>query len=72
VPGDPEITRAVEKSLGQHPDPGPPNMLYVKSVEHVVYLTGTADAGLQRNTAGSLAAQVTGVTKVVNNISVSC
>jgi len=71
VPGDAEITRAVEKSVGRHPDLGPPNEIYVKTLNHVVYLSGTADTGLQRDTAASLAMQTTGVARVVNDISVS-
>ena len=39
--------------------------------EHVVYLNGQVDYGLERSTAESVANQVPGVTKVVNNLYVS-
>jgi len=71
VAGDAEITNVVEASLQKHPDLGPPSQLYVTTRDHVVYLSGTADTGLQRETAGSLAMQTPGVKRVVNNISVS-
>lgn len=70
-PEDEKITTAVENSIHQRPDLGPPNLLYVKTTGHVVYLSGIADTGLQSRTAESLALETAGVTRVVNNISVS-
>jgi osmotically-inducible protein OsmY len=71
VPSDAEITSAVQKTLNQHPDLGPPTTLYVQTLDHVVYLSGIADTGLQREIAASLAMQTKGVARVVDNISVS-
>jgi osmotically-inducible protein OsmY len=70
-PGDAQITSAVQKSLDRHPDLRPPTTLYVNTLDHVVYLSGVADTGLQREIAGSLAMQTKGVTRVVNDISVT-
>jgi osmotically-inducible protein OsmY len=71
APEDEKITTTVENSIHQHPDLGPPNLLYVKTTGHVVYLSGIADTGLQSRTAEALALETAGVTRVVNNISVS-
>jgi len=43
----------------------------VQTLNHVVYLTGLVDYGLEKSTAESLAKQVPGVTRVENNIAVS-
>ena len=71
VPGDAAITSAVQKFRDRHPDLGPPTTLHVTTLDHVVYLSGSADTGLQREIAASLAMQTNGVIRVVNNISIS-
>jgi hypothetical protein len=67
--GDAEITQQVEQIFTQHTEFQ--NQLYVKTVDHVVYLTGEAATGFQRDSAESLARGVPGVQKVINNIYVN-
>jgi osmotically-inducible protein OsmY len=67
-PGDAQITAAVQASLKQHPALQPPNVIYVRTVDHTVYLTGQVATGLQRDTAESLAKQTPEVHRVVNSI----
>ena len=67
-PGDAAITRQVETLLKQHPDLGPPSMIYVSTSDRVVFLTGRSSTDLQRATVEALARQVPGVREVVNNI----
>jgi osmotically-inducible protein OsmY len=68
-PGDSQITAAVQQQLDQHRELAPPNQVYVKTLDGVVYLSGTVSTDLQRSTAESAARQAAGVTRVVNNIS---
>ena len=68
---DANITADVEAQLNQLPNLGPPGSIAVQTVDHVVYLNGTVDGGLQKRIAGSVAMQASGVTNVVNNIAVS-
>jgi osmotically-inducible protein OsmY len=70
-PGDAKITANVEKALAQHPDVGPPNEISVKTLNHVVYLTGSVSQGLMSETAQSIASHIKGVTYVENSIYVS-
>jgi osmotically-inducible protein OsmY len=70
-PGDAKITANVEKALAQHPDVGAPNEITVKTLNHVVYLTGSVSEGLMSETAQSVASHVKGVTYVENSIYVS-
>jgi osmotically-inducible protein OsmY len=67
-PGDSAITADVQASLNQHPIL---NLLHVKTLNGVVYLSGTVSSGFQREIAESVAHQVQGVTRVVNSISLS-
>jgi osmotically-inducible protein OsmY len=67
-PGDAAITQQVEALLRQHPDLGPPSMIYVSTSDGVVFLTGRADTQLQRADIEALARQVPGVRGVNNNI----
>jgi osmotically-inducible protein OsmY len=68
--GDQRIAGHVEAMLEQHPDLGP-NLLTVETVNRVVYLNGQLTTDLQSGTAESVAQNVRGVKKVVNNISVN-
>jgi osmotically-inducible protein OsmY len=70
-PGDAQIAANVTALFDQHPVLSPPNLLYVQSVDHVVYLNGVVDTDLEREIAGSVALQAVGVTKVVNSIGLS-
>jgi len=66
-----KVTRNVNALLAQHAELGPPNLIYVQTLDHVVYLTGTVSAGEMRSTAGEVALTAPGVARVVNNIAVS-
>jgi len=70
-PGDAKITAEVKQALARHPDLEGTDTVYVETVNHVVYLTGIVDSGLQREAAESLAHKASGVTAVVDNISIS-
>ncbi|MGC2461896.1 MAG: BON domain-containing protein [Steroidobacteraceae bacterium] len=69
-PGDAETTAKVRTLLDTHPDLGPPNLLRVQTLDHVVYLTGQVAAELQRDTAESVARQAAGDARVVNSIAI--
>jgi osmotically-inducible protein OsmY len=45
--------------------------LDVQTINHVVYLSGEVNAGLEKHIAEAVAQQVPGVIKVVNSIAVS-
>ena len=70
-PGDAAITAEVEALFHQHPALEPPNLLSVRTLDHVVYLYGLVDTDLQRQTAESVALQAPGVARVVNSIGIS-
>jgi osmotically-inducible protein OsmY len=65
-----QITQGVRDLLAQRGDLGPPDQIYVQTLNHVVYLTGFVSAGPQRTVAGEVARQAPGVTRVVNTIAV--
>jgi osmotically-inducible protein OsmY len=67
-PGDAAITQQVEALLKQHPDLGPPSMIYVSTSDGVVFLTGRSGTEFQRANIEALARQVPGVREVINNI----
>ena len=69
--GDAKITAEVKQALARHPDLGGTDTVYVETVNRVVYLTGIVDSGLQREAAESIAHKASGVTAVVDNISIS-
>jgi osmotically-inducible protein OsmY len=70
-PGDAKITSEVRALFNQHPELEPPNLINIRTLDHVVYLSGLVDTDLQSQVAQSLAHQVPGVTKVVNSIGLS-
>jgi len=70
-PGDGEITVEVQALLNQHPALGPPNQIYVRTLDRVVYLTGQVATDLQRETAESVAHEASGVSRVVNTIALT-
>jgi osmotically-inducible protein OsmY len=70
-PGDANITAEVRALLNQHPAMGPPNQVYVQTVDRVVYLTGQVATDLQRDTAESVAREAPGVSRVVNTIALT-
>ncbi|MDR3388699.1 MAG: BON domain-containing protein [Rudaea sp.] len=69
-PGDAEITAQVQALFKQHSELEIPRGLGVQTLDHVVYLTGIVDTGLERSIAESVAMTAPGVTRVVNSISV--
>jgi osmotically-inducible protein OsmY len=71
-PGDAKITAEVRALLNQHPALGPPNQIYVHTLDRVVYLTGQTATDLQRDTAESVAREATGLSRVVNTIALTC
>jgi osmotically-inducible protein OsmY len=68
---DTKLSAAVQAQLSQHRELAPPNHVYVKSKNGVVYLTGQVATDVQRETAESAARATPGVTKVVNSIALT-
>src|SRR5215469_12411278 len=68
---DAKINADVQSKMKEHRELGPPNMVYVKTRDGVVYLTGQVTTDLQRQTAETVAGAVPGVSSVVNSISLS-
>jgi hypothetical protein len=71
-PGDAQITAAVETRLHEHPAVGPPNLIRVQTLDHVVYLYGLVDTELERYIAESAARETPGVARVVDSIDICC
>jgi osmotically-inducible protein OsmY len=67
---DEKITANVREAIEQHPDLGPPGGIRVQTRDGVVYLSGIVDTGLSSENAAIVARSVSGVTGVVNNVSV--
>jgi osmotically-inducible protein OsmY len=67
-PGDASISAEVRAQLNQHPALGPPNLIYVHTLNRVVYLSGQVDTDLQRATAESIARATPGAANVVDII----
>ena len=70
-PGDAQITANVQALLDQNPALGPPNLIYVQTLDRVVYLNGVVDTPLEQRLAESVAREAAGGTQVVNNIGLS-
>ena len=68
--GDAQITTEVRAALNQHPVLGPPNQIYVHTLDRVVYLSGQVATDLQRETAESVARATPGASNVVDIIGV--
>jgi osmotically-inducible protein OsmY len=69
--GDAKITTNVRTLFGQHPELGPPNLINVRTLDHVVYLSGEVSAGEFSAVAESVAHEAPGVVRVVNSIAVT-
>jgi osmotically-inducible protein OsmY len=69
--GDKQITANVNQLFSHHAELGAPGQLDGQTINHVVYLNGEVNAGLEKHIAESVAQQVPGVTTVVNSIVVS-
>jgi osmotically-inducible protein OsmY len=68
---DSAITADVQAKLNQYPDLGPPNLINVETRNHIVYLSGSVSAGIQKETAEEVSTKSPGVERVVNTIEVT-
>jgi osmotically-inducible protein OsmY len=66
--GDAKITSDVQTRLRQDTATAPPNTIYVRTSNHVVYLSGLADTRSEKEAAEADARETAGVTDVVNTI----
>ena len=70
-PGDARITADVKARFNQYAALQPPNLIYVQTLDHVVYLTGQVNTDPERALAKAVAVQIPGVARVVNSINLS-
>jgi osmotically-inducible protein OsmY len=70
-PGDAELSKNVQESINQQISSVAPNSIKATTLDRVVYLNGQVDYGLEKSTAETVAYQVPGVAKVVNNVNVA-
>jgi osmotically-inducible protein OsmY len=68
-PADDGISAQVRAQLSQDPSLQNSNSLRVQTYGHVVYLTGQVESDEQRELAESITAEVAGVARVVDTIS---
>jgi osmotically-inducible protein OsmY len=68
---DAKISANVQTQLDRRREMGPPHSIDVQAINHVVYLNGFVSAGLESETAESVADAAPGVARVVNNIAVT-
>jgi osmotically-inducible protein OsmY len=68
---DAKISANVQTLLDRRPELGPPHAIDVQTINHVVYLNGFVGAGLESETAESVAGEAPGVARIVNNIAVT-
>jgi osmotically-inducible protein OsmY len=66
--GDQQISDQVRALLRRHTELLPPNLIYVHTVDGVVYLDGEVATDLQRDTAVAVARQAPGAREVVDMI----
>jgi osmotically-inducible protein OsmY len=66
--GDAKITADVETRLREDTATAPPNLIYVQTSDHVVYLSGLVDTRGEKQEAEADAREIAGVTDVVNTI----
>ena len=66
--GDRQISDQVQALLRQHAELLPPNLIYVHTMDGVVYLSGQVATDLQRDTAVAVARQASGAREVVDMI----
>ena len=65
---DAKIITNVQALLDSHREFGPANSIRVQSFDHVVYLYGLVDTGLDKWIAESVASRAPGVVRVVSSI----
>jgi osmotically-inducible protein OsmY len=68
---DAKITARVQAQFNQYPALQAPNLVYVQTVDRVVYLRGLVNTPYELELATSVASRVAGVTRVVNLIGLS-
>jgi osmotically-inducible protein OsmY len=68
---DEKITAAVQARLDGLADLGPPHSITVQTRNHIVYLNGQVDTGLEKRMAESVTMKIPGVTSVENGIDVN-
>jgi osmotically-inducible protein OsmY len=68
--GDARITAEVQALFNQHPALQPPNEISIQTLDHVVYLYGFVDTGMEQRLAEEVATEAPGVARVVNSIAV--
>jgi osmotically-inducible protein OsmY len=66
--GDAQITADIRALYSHYPELEPPNLVYVQTLDHVVYLSGQVNTDAERELAKSVALHVPGVKQVVNSI----
>jgi len=67
---DAKITQNIEAQFTKRADWSPPEEIEIQTRNHVVYLTGIVDSGVEVENAESVARQTEGVSDVVNSIAV--
>jgi osmotically-inducible protein OsmY len=70
-PGDAQLSVEVQALIAQHPALRPPNLIYVQTLDHVVYLNGMVNTGAERMLAEAVARTAPGVRRVVDSIAES-
>jgi hypothetical protein len=70
-PGDAQLSAEVQALIAQHPALQPPNLIYVQTLDHVVYLSGMVDTSTERLLAEAVAQTAPGVRRVVDSIAES-
>jgi osmotically-inducible protein OsmY len=68
-PEDRRITAEIKARVAEHRELLPPSMVYVQTLDGVVYLSGQVMTHLERSEAEDLARQTVGVKRVVNMLS---
>jgi osmotically-inducible protein OsmY len=68
--GDPQLAARVEAQIYRHPELRPPNMIYVRAHDGVVYLSGEVSTELQREIAVASAREVPGERRVLDDIGI--
>ena len=68
---DSQITASIQSLFDQHAEFKPPNFVHVKTVNHVVYLTGQVNTDLVRESAESIARDAADDIRVVNSIALT-
>jgi osmotically-inducible protein OsmY len=68
---DAQITAKIQSMFDRRSEFRPPNFVYVKTVNHVVYLTGQVNTDLVRESAESIVREAAEGTRVVNSIALT-